>query len=966
MGTAEQTVRRRGGRRWPCLVAAVLLTFGTGVAFVTVTPAAADPLDPCTATRGAVVAVDFGPFGGKVERGCDPTPTTGYELLHEAGFRTTGTEHDGPAFICRIGYGPFAAGTRYPTPDEEDCVLTPQATAYWSYWVASPGQADWSYSRYGAMDRVPKDGDVDAWVFGGTDVGGSTGRPSFTPDQVRAGGDAPGPDPTTSPTPGPPVPGREIDVPAAARWLTGRLTDGERVVDEGADAPHHFLTTEAAYALAAAEGGSPALDRITAFLAAETDAYAYPAGPDRAPDANAAGRLALLAEVTGGDPRAFGGRDLIGDLVKNVCPAGPESGSTPGCTGKGDFLDAGHADGQALALLAVLRAGVTPPAEAVTRLTQLQCADGGITSLLIRPGENCDPDPATTALVSLVLRHAGGQDATVSKARSYLTLAQRPDGGFPGYTDATTGSVIATAYAAQALRALGDTVRADAAVSWLSGQQLTDGGFGFEEGLPDPAFYPTTTAVLAGRDTSLVTLTTKTPEPTRPPTTPPTTPPTDPPTTPPTGPPTTPPTTAPTVPAGERPDLGRGVTYLTGPVLKQGRYYESSPGFADFGLTIDGAYALAATGRDDNRLRAVVDFLDKGGKDGTGRGVHDWTGVGRRTAGGGSIGKTALLAQTVGRDPRAFGGQDLIAALDKGICTAPSEKPDRRCAAPGNYSYTPSVFGQALGVTAQLRAGERRAATAPVAYLAGLQQSTGAWPSQIPSTGDSDVDSTAIAAMALDLVPDAKAQGAVDTALAWIASRQLANGGFPGAAGDSVNSAALAVQALSLDVPKYGARIAGALGFLASQQNPDGGFNIAAAGQRGSDVRASTQAVGGATGISFGVLHRSLTGTVPQPTPDPEPSASAPRPSPSSSTGAPVIVTPGGTTGGTPGATNGTGGTNVTGVTGGAAGGPGGGPLASTGGRAGALAVASGALVLGGWCVSLAARRRRTAAGEQR
>ncbi|WP_405984432.1 prenyltransferase/squalene oxidase repeat-containing protein [Streptomyces sp. NBC_00872] len=914
MGTAQGADRRDAGRRRPVsLISAALLAFGAAMAFVTGTPlAAADPVGDCTATRGAVVAVDFGPFGGTVERGCDTTPTTGYELLHEGGFTTEGTEHDGPAFICRIGSGSFNSGTRYPTPDKDDCVLTPQATAYWSYWIASPGQDEWSYSPLGAMDREPEAGDVDAWVFGGTDVGGTTGRPSFTPDEVRAGGGGPS-EPSGPPT----LPAGEVDIPAAARWLTGRLTDGERVVDEGADSPNHLLTTEAAYALAASGGGSGRLDKVTAFLTASTDAYAYPGGEDAPPDATAAARLALLAEITGGDPRAFAGHDLLGDLVENVCAAGPESGGpAPGCTAKGDFPGASYADGQALAVLAVVRGGLRPPAGTVERLTQLQCQDGGITSILIRPGEYCDGDPATTGLVALVLDKAGGRADAVGRARAYLRKAQRQDGGFPGYTGSATGSVTATAYAAQALRALGDTDRADAAVSWLSARQLPDGGFGFEEGASDAALYPTAPAVLAGVDTSLVTLTTERPEPTRPPTTPPTAP--------------------PTTPPGAGPDLKKGVAYLTGPDrLKQGRYYTAGGGRADFGLTIDGAFALAATGHDNNALRGIVDFLDKRGEDPEGRTVHDWTGVGTEYAAGGSIGKTALLAESVGRDPRDFGGRDLIAALGTAVCRTPS----RSCPAEGAYTYAPSVFAQSLGVLAQLRAGEKEAARAPVAYLESLQHPSGAWPSLIPATGDSDVDSTAMAAMTLDLVEDERARTAVDKALAWIAAEQLPDGGFPGAAGDSVNSAALAVQGLSLDTSKYSARIARARAFLASQQNGDGGFNVAKEGQRGSDVRASTQAVGGATGISFGVLARSLTGTVPQPTPAP-------------SSSAPVIVTPGDTIGGA----GGTGGT----------GGSGGGYLASTGVQAGALAAAAAALTLAGWGTVALARRRRAAMGGAR
>lgn len=920
METAQRRDRQTGARALLALISAGFLLLAMCVTLVTVTPAAATgPVGDCTATEGAVVAVDFGPFGGKVERGCDMTPTTGYDLLHDGGFTTEGTRHDGPAFICRIGLG---SGTPYPTKEQEACVLTPPATAYWSYWTASPGTNRWTYSQYGAMSRKLKDGDVDAWVFGGTDIGGSTGKPTFTPDDVRAGGGTETPDPGNTPT----VPAGQIDLAAAAGWVGGTLKDGERVVDDGADTPNYLLTTEALYALAAADPEHADIPGATAFLAGHTDAYAYPAGKDEAPDATAAARLALVAEATEGDPRDFGGHDLIADLVGHVCPAGPDSGSpTPGCTSKGDFRNAGYGDGQALAVLAVARAGVTPPADAVARLAQLQCEDGGITSILIRPGEYCDGDPGTTGLVALALHEAGGQDKAVDQAVAYLKRAQREDGAFPGYTGATIGSVYATGYAAQALRAFDATAHADAAVAWLSREQLDGGGFGFEEDATDPALYATAPAVLAGAGTDLARLTTKQPDPTEPPTT-------DPPTTEPS--PTDRPTTAPTRPAHEGPDLKKGVAYLTSAAnLRQGQYYPADPKLpgADFGLTIDGAYALAATGLDNDKLRGIVDFLDQGGKDGDGKTLQDWTGAGTKYALGGSMGKAALLAEAVGRDPHDFGGKDLIAALNTAVCEKPSKAPDRSCAAEGAYTYAPSVFSQSLAIMAQLRADEKDAAQKPIAYLESLQHASGAWPSLIPATGDSDVDSTAIAAMALDLAGGDKADRAVDKALSWIAGRQLSDGGFPGAAGNSVNSAALAIQGLSLDRKRYDSEIGKALKFLAGQQNSDGGFNVAQDGQRGSNLRASAQAVGGATGISFGLLERSLEGTAPQPVP----SASTPQ-----------IITPGGT--GTIVDTDG-----------------GGGALASTGVRIGALAGTAALLVAGGWWFVVVSRRRAEAEGRR-
>lgn len=358
-------------------------------------------------------------------------------------------------------------------------------------------------------------------------------------------------------------------------------------------------------------------------------------------------------------------------------------------------------------------------------------------------------------------------------------------------------------------------------------------------------------------------------------------------------------------------------------------------------MTIDGAYALAATGHDNATLRNIVDFLDQGGKDASGRGVHDWTKIGTKYAGGGFIGKTAVLAESVGRDPRNFGGKNLIAALAKSTCAAATPAEPRKCAGKGNYTYATSVFSQSLGIIAQVRAGETAAAAQPVTYLKSLRDpSTGAWPSLIGEPSDIEVDSTAMAAMTLDLLSDADSKAAVDRALKWLAGRQLPDGGFTGASGNSVNSAALAVQGLSLDADTYATEIAKARTFLASQQNKDGGFNVVKGGQPGSDVRASTQAVGGATGISFGVLTRDLSGTTPQPVP----SISG---QPGTST--PVIITEG---------ENG-------GASGGQATGTGGGGLAATGSQVAGLAVAAVLLVLLGWGATHAARRRRETAGGQ-
>jgi len=175
-------------QRWAAAAGAglvlLMMTYGSA------SPAAAvpRPLSHCTAVTGVIVAVDFGHWGGPVLRSCGTTPTTGYALLNQGGWDTAGTAHDGPGFICRIGYSGFRHGAQYPTSSQQACVQTPPATAYWAAWQAAPGQDSWSYSQYGAMSYRPAPGSVTLWVFGSTNLGGTAGSalPPISPDRLRA------------------------------------------------------------------------------------------------------------------------------------------------------------------------------------------------------------------------------------------------------------------------------------------------------------------------------------------------------------------------------------------------------------------------------------------------------------------------------------------------------------------------------------------------------------------------------------------------------------------------------------------------------------------------------------------------------------------------------------------------------------------------------------------------------------
>jgi hypothetical protein len=183
-------------------------------------PAQADPVASCSTTLGTIVAVDFSHWGGPIVRGCGVHEPSGYALLHAAGFSTAGDSHDGPGFICRLGNAAFDGGTQYPTPAQDPCVVTPPVAASWSYWLALAGKDTWSFSPVGPMSDVPKPGEVEAWVFGGTS------GPDFSPDSVRARNAKPaapvGPTKTTTPaaTPTPTVHRSSVAVTPSATVST--------------------------------------------------------------------------------------------------------------------------------------------------------------------------------------------------------------------------------------------------------------------------------------------------------------------------------------------------------------------------------------------------------------------------------------------------------------------------------------------------------------------------------------------------------------------------------------------------------------------------------------------------------------------------------------------------------------------------------------------------------------------------
>ncbi len=288
---------------------------------------------------------------------------------------------------------------------------------------------------------------------------------------------------------------------AAAAYLVTQLVDGTHLNFPGGTTPNYGGTADLAIALAATGTQDTVLATVVSYLEQHVADYADPdaAATDfPGPYSGAAAKLALLAEITGQDPTAFGGFDLVTTLTGNLCSAATADGA---CTAAGEFYQAFSGVSQALGVLALARAGVTPPAATVTRLGQLQCPDGGFSSELIAAGAACTSDVDTTGYAVQALEAASGTGPAISAAVSFLLSAQQADGGFDGASGENTNS---TALAVQALIAASQSfapqtiapqsIRArlaaagtptaatisaaiTAGIAWLAAQQGPSGGF---------------------------------------------------------------------------------------------------------------------------------------------------------------------------------------------------------------------------------------------------------------------------------------------------------------------------------------------------------------------------------------------------------------------------------------------------------------------------------------------------------
>ncbi len=250
----------------------------------------------------------------------------------------------------------------------------------------------------------------------------------------------------------------------AVAWLhTKQLADGSF---GGAS-----VTADAVYALVLS-GENPAgaawtKDGHTALggLAGLASGYVCPIGVCN--DAGRAGRVARAVALAGGDPRAFGGMDLVAIIQSRYDAA------------TGRYQSGTPLFGHTLAVEGLLRSGVAVPNAAISTLIRAQLPDGGW--FWSFDGTQSDID-STGRVLQLLAGIAGIQcRAAYPRATSFLARAQLDTGGWGVYPPPNTNppNANSTALAVGGLRATG--VNPDGPQFQKSGIGALERLLGFQE-----------------------------------------------------------------------------------------------------------------------------------------------------------------------------------------------------------------------------------------------------------------------------------------------------------------------------------------------------------------------------------------------------------------------------------------------------------------------------------------------------
>ena len=273
-----------------------------------------------------------------------------------------------------------------------------------------------------------------------------------------------------------------------ATWLEGQLT-GSLVHNDQFDFDDYGLTLDFGFGLKAIGGHRATVRAIRDEMADHVASYTTGADFGQ-PESVFAGSLAKLTSyvvASGGDPRAFGGADLVRRLNHRILSTSPVRGRLRD-KGADDFT---NTIGQSFAARALAQAD-SRKAEAVIRFLLRQQCDAGFfrLSLAAQDAEKqgCDaappgskaPDTDATALTVLNLRALPFNYRTapvreaIADATAWLRKRQKDNGSLGGGTSTEGSNTNSTGLAAWVLGDAGICRPAARAARWVRDLQVVD------------------------------------------------------------------------------------------------------------------------------------------------------------------------------------------------------------------------------------------------------------------------------------------------------------------------------------------------------------------------------------------------------------------------------------------------------------------------------------------------------------
>jgi hypothetical protein len=205
----------------------------------------------------------------------------------------------------------------------------------------------------------------------------------------------------------------------AAAWLGWQFIDKSHLqtVYDGTAYDDAGLTLDAVLAFAAGKSNAVRARAALTWLSDSATLSSYIGDGTTESYVGAHAKLALALQVSGRSPGSYGGRDILGELVRLQS----DDGRFHDTSAWGDYA---NTFGQSLATIVMKRAGRTGRAGIASGfLTRQQCTDGGVP--ITFDAATCTGDVDATAIAIQAFR-ATGRTTAAAKAATWLRAHAAP------------------------------------------------------------------------------------------------------------------------------------------------------------------------------------------------------------------------------------------------------------------------------------------------------------------------------------------------------------------------------------------------------------------------------------------------------------------------------------------------------------------------------------------------------------